>query len=111
MNLPNGEAAVIAAAKITDYLLSESHAVGRAKARFFREVGYDPENPSLLMADLSAVARNEAVTEVVETDYGSKYILDGAVTTPSGSVVRLRTVWIVDAGQTIPRFVTAYPAP
>lgn len=42
--LPNAEDAYIPWEKLTDYLLSETHAVGKAKARFFRAHGYNENN-------------------------------------------------------------------
>jgi hypothetical protein len=36
-------------------------------------------------------------------------VIDGEIKTPTGVVVQLRTIWIIDAGEDIPRFVTAYP--
>ena len=35
MNVPNYETAFIPILKIEDYLLSESHSVGKSKAKFF----------------------------------------------------------------------------
>ena len=49
------------------------------------------------------------VREVIESPYGTKYILEGGVETPAGRIVQVRTVWIIDAGQDHSRFVTAYP--
>ena len=110
MKLPNGINVAIPTEKVEQYLLSDIHAVGRAKARFFRGVGYGQEDPSVLKADLASIARNEQVPEVIQTRHGTKYILDGRVKTPSGSSVRIRTVWIVEPGSDRPRLVTAYPA-
>jgi len=49
------------------------------------------------------------MVESASSDHGTKYVVDGLITTPSGDQVKLRTVWIVDEGQNNPRFVTAYP--
>ena len=110
MKLPNGRSAVIPIAKITGYLLSESHAVGRAKARFFLGVGYRIEEPEALENDLASIAANEQVSDVVETGHGTKYIVNSVAKTPSGADIRLRTVWIIETGEETPRFVTAYPS-
>ena len=110
MKLSNGINAAIPTEKVKQYLLSDVHAVGRAKAKFFRGFGYGQEDPSVLKADLASIARNEQVSEAIETRHGTKYILDGRVKTPSGSSVRIRTVWIVESGSDRPRLVTAYPA-
>jgi hypothetical protein len=44
LRLPNKEKAYIPRHKILDYLLSEKHAVGKSKARFFRSLGFDESN-------------------------------------------------------------------
>lgn len=40
MNVPNLDAVVVPAAKITDYLLSDSHPNGKHKAKFFKAFGF-----------------------------------------------------------------------
>ena len=52
MKLRNGKNAAIPTGKVEQYLLSDVHAVGRAKAIFFRGVGHRQEDPSVLEADL-----------------------------------------------------------
>jgi hypothetical protein len=37
-------------------------------------------------------------------------IIEGVLEAPSGASPRIRTVWILETGETHPRFVTAYPA-
>lgn len=110
MKLPNGENALIPMSKIERYLLSGTHTVGRTKARFFQSVGYQRANPSVLASDLRSIARTGQVSDVVRTRHGAKYVVDGDLLTPSGSGLRIRTVWIVEAGSNRPRLVTAYPA-
>ena len=110
MKLPNGDNALIPMRKVRQYLLSDVHTVGRTKSRFFRGVGYQPEEPSVLAADLASIAGNEQVSEFAHTHHGAKYVVDGNVITPSGRDVRIRTVWIVEPSSDKPRLVTAYPA-
>jgi hypothetical protein len=45
----------------------------------------------------------------MESTHGKKYIVDGTMETPTGKSPRVRTIWIVDGGETVPRLVTAYP--
>lgn len=54
--------------------------------------------------------------EVVETQdvlEGTKYVIEGELETPnrttSDRLPRLRSIWMIDTGNNIPRFVTAYP--
>ena len=110
MYLPNREAAFIPAEKLTGYLLSESHALGRSKARFFRAFGFGEESIGLLEQGLLSIARHTEVDEEKPSAYGTKYVIRGRLETPSGAVVRIETVWIIEAGEDNPRFVTAYPA-
>ncbi|MFI5387895.1 MAG: DUF6883 domain-containing protein [Fimbriimonadales bacterium] len=109
MRLPKAENARVDHEKLTRYLLSETHPVGRSKAKFFRGVGYDESSVTVLEQGLIEIARTEAIVETAASRHGMKYIVDGLITTPSGGRVRVRTVWIVDAGEDRPRFVTAYP--
>lgn len=109
MQIPNNAKAYIPAAKLTEYLLSKTHAVGRTKARFFRSLGFDEVNVVRLEAALLTIARTEPVVDMVTSVHGTKYVIDGPLETPNGLVVRVRTVWVVEPGQDAPRFVTAYP--
>ncbi|GLI35536.1 DUF6883 domain-containing protein [Desulforhabdus amnigena] len=109
MKLPRNREAIVPERKITEYLLSESHPVGKAKARYFRALGYSERNASQLKEDLTAIAVTYEVTEMIDTPFGRKYVVDGALATPGGIKARVRTVWIVEAGEDISRFVTAYP--
>jgi hypothetical protein len=109
MRLPGVESAVVPVGKLTGYLLSLEHPVGRSKAALFRSLGYDETNTELLAAGLTAIAADNEVVETEPTPFGTKYAVEGALVTPSGVTTTLRTVWIVRTGEAAPRFVTAYP--
>jgi len=109
MKLPNREKAFIQPAKLSDYLLSETHAVGRAKAKFLRLFGFDETNIDLLEQGLLTIAKTQEVTSVISSIHGTKYVVDGSLQTPVGGLISLRTVWIIDQGQNRPRFVTTIP--
>ena len=55
------------------------------------------------------IARTEEIREKIESPFGIKYIIDGQMKFSNGESVTVRTVWIIETGQNIPRFVTAYP--
>jgi hypothetical protein len=110
MELPNREQAYIPAGKLTGYLLSVTHPIGRSKARWLRLLGFDDSNVDVLEEDLITIARGGQVREATESPHGMRYVIDGDLLTPSGERAHVRTVWIVDRGETAPRFVTAYPA-
>ncbi|MGC8783608.1 MAG: DUF6883 domain-containing protein [Armatimonadota bacterium] len=107
--LPDAEKAYVPKGKIEAYLLSPTHAVGRTKAAFFAAVGFSASNPNELKRALLSIAQQGEVTYWVATEYGTKYVVDGWLQTPTGRQVAVRTVWIVEWGQSAPRLVTAYP--
>ncbi|MGC9523490.1 MAG: DUF6883 domain-containing protein [Anaerolineae bacterium] len=109
MRLPNRTKAYVPRAKLTQYLLSEAHTVGKSKAKFFRACGFDETTVDRLEQSLLAIARTGAVVKTVPSPYGDKYVVDGDLALPSCSSVIVRTVWIIETGETRPRFVTAYP--
>lgn len=110
MELPNCEQAHVPRTKLLDYLLSEEHPIGRAKARFLREVGLNESNVELLEQGLLEIARAGHVLRVHASPYGTKYVIQGGIQAPRGQVVTLQTIWIIESGEIRPRFVTAYPA-
>jgi hypothetical protein len=109
MTLPNVENAVVAEAKVVDYLLNPAHLDGASKARFFAALGFSRDEWKVLGDRLRHLAETTAVASTVESVHGIKYIIEGPITGPRGRTANVRTVWIVDAGATVPRFVTAYP--
>ena len=110
MKLPHAGLAEVDPAKSGRYLLSESHPVGKSKARFFREAGFGESTSEVFIRGLLQIARTQEVLEAFETVHGRKYVLEGELDAPSGRRLRVRTIWIVDQGQDRPRFVTACPA-
>jgi hypothetical protein len=58
---------------------------------------------------IRSLAVTSPVTKKMETEHGTKYIIDGMIHSPSGGSAQVRTVWIVDLGDDVPRFVTASP--
>lgn len=108
MKLPNAAHAEVRTEKLTHYLLSLSHPEGWSKALFFRRLGYNEDNAARLGELLQAIAEDGRVVESLSTPFGTKYIVDGLLTTLDSREVLIRTVWMVEAGGD-PRFVTAYP--
>jgi len=60
MLLPNNKDAQVDPEKITEYLLSPLHPVGKSKATWFGMLGYDLADWRLLQADLTLQASGEA---------------------------------------------------
>jgi hypothetical protein len=110
LRLPNGADARISPDKLTGYLLSETHLVGRSKAKFFRSAGFSAEYWKTLERELLNVAAEGDVVSQESSMYGVKYIVDGVIDTPLRGQLGIRTVWIIEVGKTQPSFVTAFPA-
>ena len=109
MKLPNKEKAYIPYSKIHDYLLSKTHSVGLWKSIFFESLGFNETNAELLEKEIISIAQFEDVKQIIESPYGTKYVIDGLIQTLIGESIQLRTIWIIEAGEEYPRFVTAYP--
>lgn len=107
--LPNAEKSKIEGEKLREYLLSSTHPLGRFKAGFFRRFGYSAEDWEDFELCLREHILSHGAAEVEETPYGRKYVIEGAMGSPSGAVLQVVTVWLILRGQAIPRFVTAGP--
>lgn len=107
--LPSAERAIVDATKITEYLLNASHPDNGGKARFFESLGFSTAAPMLLAASLRAHATSGEVVQESMSMHGTKYVVDGQLEAPDGRRRAVRTVWIIDTGQELPRLVTAYP--
>ena len=107
--LPNAELATIEGRKIMGYLLAESHLKGTGKAGFFAGFGFRREAAEVLAAALLAHASSNEVLFLQSSQYGVKYVIEGPLVAPDGRAPSVRAVWIVDAGDDAPRFVTAFP--
>ena len=94
MKLPAAERAIIAQAKIRDYLLSTAHPVGRFKVPFFVSLGYTSTNWRRLEEDLLALAASGEAELGKNSPYGQKYEIRGTLNGPSGRPAGVLTVWI-----------------
>jgi len=108
MQIPNYEDAHVDPEKITEYLLSQTHPIGKSKAVWFEILGYDSSDWRLLQADLMQVAAGD-VDWQAETQYGQKYGVSGTLAGPNGKSGEVVTIWIIMVGQQNPRLVTSYP--
>lgn len=108
MILPNAENAFIDDRKLIDYCLSESHPVGKHKARvFISALGFSVENcQDLKNAILINIQNNEAtITEI--NQYGALYVVDiSAENSPKNAIVR--TSWIIKTDENFPRLTSCY---
>lgn len=68
MQLPNCYQAYIQPNKLTGYLLSETHDIGKAKAKFFLGVGFSATNPAPLEQELLNLAKTQGVKDLLIHD-------------------------------------------
>jgi hypothetical protein len=109
MTIPNADRAVIDAAKIRDYLLSDTHPVGRFKATFFSALGYSTDSWERLRDDLLNLVRTAPAAPGTPSAFGRTFQVDGMLTGPLNRSAEVRTVWMTHTSEDIPRFVTAFP--
>ena len=93
-------------AKIVDYLLRSASFAAVAKAKFFRSLGFVPEQ----WRELATALRDQAsAAEVVKetTEWGTKIVATGNIDAPTGRPYKIVSVWIDEPSGL--RLVTAYP--
>ena len=109
MPIPNAVRATIAAEKLTAYLLNPSHKRGGAKAKRLLSLGYRTSAPEILEADLRTQHLSLDPERISQNAYGVVYEIDGSIKTPSGKMARFVSIWQIDTGSDVPRFITMYP--
>lgn len=100
--------ALIAREKVTGYLLSHLHPVGRYKAAFFARLGYSADAPEVFERDVAALLRSRVI-ELGITPYGRKLATRGMLRGPIGGRAVVLAVWIILPDERSPRLVTVYP--
>lgn len=109
MQIPNARSAYVPPDKVSEYLLSNTHPVGKTKRALLELLGYGPDDPGRLAADLLRLVQDNPVEAMIRTPYGTKWIVSGFLRGPAGLGASMRTVWLIEEGTTTPRFITAYP--
>jgi hypothetical protein len=107
--LPRAEDAVVEESKVRGYLLNFDHDDGKHKAEFFSRFGFSSDRWEELAEALRSHAIRNDVTKAVGSPYGVRYVVEGPMKAPDGREPDVRTVWIIDEGEELPRVVTAYP--
>jgi filamentous hemagglutinin len=110
MKIPNNNRSYVADNKITDYLLSYIHEVGKHKAEFFKRFGFDIADIDTFRGSLIQHSIDRDIEKIQHTDFGTKYELKCEIRTPDKRNPCVMTVWIVENGKDRPTLVTAYPA-
>ena len=106
--LPFSISAATTQGKIQGYLLNSNNDVGKHKARVINSVlGYHYENWNVLSDLIYSAVQRAQVTMIVQTQYGVKYTVPIRIKGLKGKSMILKTVWQIDNGNTIPRFITS----
>lgn len=109
MPLPDFERIDIPRSKLENYLLSVTHSSGRGKALFFTRFGFTVDEWEVLAEALREHALQQELVKIEETVFGTRYVIEGPLRTPIGRWPTVRSVWFIDEGGVVLRFVTAYP--
>ena len=110
MKMPNNELSIVADNKITDYLLSDTHEIGKHKANFFKRFGFDLSDAETFRDSLLNHSVEREIEANKETPFGNKYELKCELKTPDERNPCIVTVWIIENNEETPKLVTAYPA-
>lgn len=109
--LPNIDATIVADAKLTGYLLDSGHPKGAAKAKFLASFGFSLLRPDEVRQAFLEHARQNDVSGVQQTAFGTIYEIDGPLPSPDGRDPVVRIVWMQDIGAVAPRLITLVPRP
>ncbi len=107
--LPNIDAAIIEDGKLTGYLLDAGHPKGAAKAKFLVNFGFSVQRPDEVHEAFLEHARQNDVSSVQQTAFGTMYEIDGPLPSPDGRDPVVRVVWMQDIGAIAPRLITMVP--
>ena len=108
MQIPGANRAIVDVEKLRTYVLNSGHPEGRHKARvFMAALGIDARDAEWLAAALrEAVVAADGQLGVVD-GFGARYTAEFVVER-SGRSAKVRSAWIVQAGQDLPRLVTCF---
>jgi hypothetical protein len=107
--MPNNEKAKVLDKKITDYLLNDSHEIGKHKANFFKRFGFDISNLGIFKNSLLQHSIEREIEKINNSEFGNKYELKCEMKTPDERNPCIVTVWIIENGKERPTLITAYP--
>jgi hypothetical protein len=105
MKLPNGEHAIVEIRKLLEYCLNSQHPRGRNKARVFASLGIREADAEELRSAILAAAEGSDAEMGTANVYGQRYVVDFDLVR-QGRVVRIRSTWIVRAGDDLPRLTS-----
>src|SRR5437667_1782039 len=108
MKLPDADQATIDITKLRDYSLNPLHPEGKHKARVFTAaLGFSLSDAEKLRAMIIAAISTEDATTGATDEHGARYAVDFSTQGLRG-MVTIRTAWIIDRDETVPRLVSCY---
>lgn len=107
-SLPNVENADIPLKKLSNYALDPQHPTGGHKARRIKAaLGFEAKDAEQLAMMLRAELPAHPAQAGVSNAWGRLFYVDIPLTGPSGKAI-VRTSWIIDEGQDVPRLTSFY---
>jgi hypothetical protein len=108
MILANAEQAIVDIAKLRDYCLNPSHVEGKHKARVFTStLGFTAVDAERLREMILAAVLTHEAKQSVTDEHGSRFTVDFETSGLQGPAI-IRTAWIIDSGETVPRLISCY---
>lgn len=106
---PGANEAIVDEIKVRAYLLSNTHVIGQAKARFFAQLGFSATHWHALQTQLLVLVRSTDAERGERSRFGQKYHVRGIIRGPNGRTAAIHSVWIIRSDEPTPRLVTAIP--
>jgi uncharacterized protein YukE len=105
-NPPDFSASRVDPKKIAGYAMNPDHPEGGHKYRVIHSAtGLDASDAAKVEEQVRAGARDGTPILGRADEYGQRWNVDVPLTGPDGSIM-VRTAWIVDTGETVPRLIT-----
>lgn len=105
--IPNAITASTVQDKIQKYALNSNHPVGKHKAIVLNSVlGFNYQNWEELSNQIFDKLQTSGYTKRTVTEYGIKYLVPMRINGKKGNSMVVNTVWQIDKGSNIPRFIT-----
>lgn len=108
MKLLNADRAVVDLAKLLDYSLNSAHPEGKHKSRVFASsLGFTISDAGRLREMILSQVFQQEATQGRTDEHGVRYTVDFELQGLRDRAT-IRTAWIIDTGETVPRLVSCY---
>lgn len=99
---------IVLVEKLELYIFNPNHVQGWPRGRFLVSMGFDASDFEGVKEALILQA-SEGKTIATSTEYGTKWEIDGPITSPTNQTAQVRTVWFIGNPESPPTFVTFKP--